>query len=157
MARLRVIAELWDLKDTKEDLGAQIHKGEIGQALAYLDELDCSLKLYTLQEDADFLKPNYIGRLLSIGDISSDQKLYGLFQIEDPTTIGIITQWAAGTSSLYDGWNIGIVPRITCNKKMIDGELQITDILFQSFYLTNNSKKEFKIIEEIPDFQEFVS
>lgn len=40
---------------------------------------------------------------------------------------------------------------------MIDGELQITDILFQSFYLTNNSKKEFKIIEEIPDFQEFVS
>lgn len=156
MARLRVIAELWDLKDTKEDLGAQIHKGEIGQALAYLDELDCSLKLYTLQEDADFLKPNYIGRLLAI-DKSSNQKIYGLFQIEDPITIGIITQWAAGTSSLYDGWNIGIVPRITCNKKMIDGELQITDILFQSFYLTNNSKKEFKIIEEIPDFQEFVS
>lgn len=156
MARLRVIAELWDLKDTKEDLGAQIHKGEIGQALAYLDELDCSLKLYTLQEDADFLKPNYIGRLLTI-DESSDQKIYGLFQIEDPTTIGIITQWATGTSSLYDGWNIGIVPRITCNKKMIDGELQITDILFQSFYLTNNSKKEFKIIEEIPNFQEFVS
>lgn len=156
MARLRVIAELWDLKDTKEDLGAQIHKGEIGQALAYLDELDCSLKLYTLQEDADFLKPNYIGRLLTI-DESSNQKIYGLFQIEDPTTIGIITQWATGTSSLYDGWNIGIVPRITCNKKMIDGELQITDILFQSFYLTNNSKKEFKIIEEIPDFQEFVS
>lgn len=156
MARLRVIAELWDLKDTKEDLGAQIHKGEIGQALAYLDELDCSLKLYTLQEDADFLKPNYIGRLLVI-DESPDQKIYGLFQIEDPTTIGIITQWATGTSSLYDGWNIGIVPRITCNKKMIDGELQITDILFQSFYLTNNSKKEFKIIEEIPDFQEFVS
>lgn len=91
MARLRVIAELWDLKDTKEDLGAQIHKGEIGQALAYLDELDCSLKLYTLQEDADFLKPNYIGRLLII-DESSDQKIYGLFQIEDPTTIGIITQ-----------------------------------------------------------------
>lgn len=29
MARLRVIAELWDLKDTKEDLGAQIHKGKI--------------------------------------------------------------------------------------------------------------------------------
>ena len=156
MARLRVIAELWDLKNTKEDLGAQIHKGEIGQALAYLDELDCSLKLYTLQEDADFLKPNYIGRLLAI-DKSSDQKVYGLFQIEDPTTIGIITQWATGTSSLYDGWNIGIVPRITYNKKMIDGELQITDILFQSFYLTNNSKKEFKIIEEIPDFQEFVS
>lgn len=156
MARLRVIAELWDLKDTKEDLGAQIYKGEIGQALAYLDELDCSLKLYTLQEDADFLKPNYIGRLLVI-DESSDQKIYGLFQIEDPTTIGIITQWATGTSSLYDGWNIGIVPRITCNKKMIDGELQITDILFQSFYLTNNSKKEFKIIEEIPDFQEFIS
>ena len=156
MARLRVIAELWDLKDTKEDLGAQIHKGEIGQALAYLDELDCSLKLYTLQEDADFLKPNYIGRLLVINE-SSDQKIYGLFQIEDPTTIGIITQWATGTSSLYDGWNIGIIPRITCNKKMIDGELQITDILFQSFYLTNNSKKEFKIIEEIPDFQEFVS
>lgn len=156
MARLRVIAELWDLKNTKEDLGAQIHKGEIGQALAYLDELDCSLKLYTLQEDADFLKPNYIGRLLAI-DESFDQKVYGLFQIEDPTTIGIITQWATGTSSLYDGWNIGIVPRITCNKKMIDGELQITDILFQSFYLTNNSKKEFKIIEEIPDFQEFVS
>lgn len=157
MARLRVIAELWDLKDTKEDLGAQIHKGEIGQALAYLDELDCSLKLYMLQEDAEFLRPNYIGRLLSIDDTSSDQKLYGLFQIEDPTTIGIITQWAAGTSSLYDGWNIGIVPRITCNKKIIDGELQITDILFQSFYLTNNSKKEFKIIEEIPEFQEFVS
>lgn len=156
MARLRVIAELWDLKDTKEDLGAQIHKGEISQALTYLDELDCSLKLYTLQEDADFLKPNYIGRLLTI-DESSNQKIYGLFQIEDPTTIGIITQWAAGTSSFYDGWNIGIVPRITCNKKMIDGELQITDILFQSFYLTNNSKKEFKIIEEIPDFQEFVS
>ena len=156
MARLRVIAELWDLKDTKEDLGAQIHKGEIGQALAYLDELDCSLKLYTLQEDAAFLKPNYIGRLLTI-DESSDQKIYGLFQIEDPTAIGIITQWATGISSLYDGWNIGIVPRITCNKKMIDGELQITDILFQSFYLTNNSKKEFKIIEEIPDFQEFVS
>ena len=156
MARLRVIAELWDLKDTKEDLGAQIHKGEIGQALAYLDELDCSLKLYTLQEDADFLKPNYIGRLLTI-DESSDQKIYGLFQIEDPTTIGIITQWATGTSSLYDGWNIGIVPRITCNKKMIDGELQITDILFQSFYLTNNSNKDFKIIEEIPDFQEFIS
>lgn len=155
MARLRVIAELWDLKNTKEDLGAQIHKGEIGQALAYLDELDCSLKLYTLQEDADFLKPNYIGRLLAI-DESFDQKVYGLFQIEDPTTIGIITQWATGTSSLYDGWNIGIVPRITYNKKMIDGELQITDILFQSFYLTNNSKKEFKIIEEIPDFQEFV-
>lgn len=156
MARLRVIAELWDLKDTKEDLGVQIHKGEIGQALAYLDELDCSLKLYTLQEDADFLKPNYIGRLLAI-DESPNQKIYGLFQIEDPTTIRIITQWATGTSSLYDGWNIGIVPRITCNKKMIDGELQITDILFQSFYLTNNSKKEFKIIEEIPDFQEFVS
>lgn len=156
MARLRVIAELWDLKDTKEDLGAQIYKGEIGQALAYLDELNCSLKLYTLQEDADFLKPNYIGWLLAI-DESSDQKIYGLFQIEDPTTIGIITQWAVGTSSLYDGWNIGIVPRITCNKKMIDGELQITDILFQSFYLTNNSKKDFKIIEEIPDFQEFVS
>ena len=156
MARLRVIAELWDLKNTKEDLGAQIHKGEIGQALAYLDELDCSLKLYILQEDADFLKPNYIGRLLAI-DESSDQKIYGLFQIEHPTTMGIITQWATGTSSLYDGWNIGIVPRITCNKKMIDGELQITDILFQSFYLTNNSKKEFKIIEEIPDFQEFVS
>ena len=156
MARLRVIAELWDLKDTKGDLGAQIYKGEIGQALAYLDELDCSLKLYTLQEDVDFLKPNCIGRLLTI-DESSDQKIYGLFQIEDPTTIGIITQWATGTSSLYDGWNIGIVPRISCNKKMIDGELQITDILFQSFYLTNNSKKEFKIIEEIPDFQEFVS
>ena len=156
MARLRVIAELWDLKNTKEDLGAQIHKGEIGQALAYLDELDCSLKLYTLQEDADFLKPNYIGRLLAI-DESSDQKVYGLFQIEDPITIRIITQWATGISSLYDGWNIGIVPRITYNKKMIDGELQITDILFQSFYLTNNSKKEFKIIEEIPDFQEFIS
>lgn len=156
MVRLRVIAELWDLKNTKEDLGAQIHKGEIGQALAYLDELDCSLKLYTLQEDADFLKLNCIGRLLAINE-SSDQKVYGLFQIEDPTTIRIITQWATGTSSLYDGWNIGIVPRITCNKKMINGELQITDILFQSFYLTNNSKKDFKIIEEIPDFQEFVS
>ena len=156
MARLRVIAELWDLKNTKEDLGEQIVKGEIGQALAYLDELDCSLKLYILQEDADFLKPNCIGRLLAINE-SSDKKIYGLFQIEDPTTIGIITQWATGTSSLYDGWNIGIVPRITCNKKMIDGELQITDILFQSFYLTNNSKKEFKIIEEIPDFQEFIS
>lgn len=103
-----------------------------------------------------FIGKDSIGRLLAI-DESSDQKIYGLFQIEDPTTIGIITQWATGTSSLYDGWNIGIVPRITCNKKMIDGELQITDILFQSFYLTNNSKKEFKIIEEIPDFQEFVS
>ena len=45
MARLRVIAELWDLKNTKEDLGAQIHKGEISQALAYLDELDCSREL----------------------------------------------------------------------------------------------------------------
>lgn len=156
MARLRILAELWDLKDTRKDLGAQIRKGEMGPALARLDELDCSLKLYTLQEDADFLKPNYIGRLLTI-DESSDQKIYGLFQIEDPTAIAIITQWATGSSKLYDGWNIGIVPRITCNKKMINGELQITDILFQSFYLTNNSKKEFKIIEEIPDFQEFVS
>lgn len=157
MARLRVIAELWDLKDTREDLGAQIRKGEMGLALSRLDELDCSLKLYTLKDDAEFLKPNYIGRLLSIDDTTSDQKIYGLFQIEDPTAIAIITQWAAGTSSLYDGWNIGIVPRITCNKKMIDGELQITDILFQSFYLANNSKKEFKIIEEIPDFQEFIA
>jgi len=157
MARLRVIAELWDLKDAREDLGAQIRKGEISQALACLDELDCSLKLYTLKDDAEFLKPNYIGRLLSIDDTTSDQKIYGLFQIEDPTAIAIITQWAAGTSSLYDGWNIGIVPRITCNKKMINGELQITDILFQSFYLTNNSKKEFKIIEEISDFQEFIA
>ena len=100
MARLIFIAALWDLKDTKGELGAQKHKGEIGQALAYLDELDCSLKLYILQEDTDFLKPNYIGRLLAI-DESSDQKIYGIFQIEDPTTIGIITQWATGTSSLY--------------------------------------------------------
>lgn len=157
MARLRVIAELWDLKDTREDLEAQIRKEEISQALACLDELDYSLKLYTLKDDAEFLKPNYIGRLLSIDDTSPDQKIYGLFQIEDPTAIAIITQWATGSSKLYDDWNIGIVPRITCNKKMIDGELQITDILFQSFYLTNNSKKVFKIIEEIPDFEEFIS
>ena len=157
MARLRVIAELWDLKDTREDLGAQIRKGEMGPALSRLDELDCSLKLYTLKDDAEFLRQNYIGRLLSIDDTSPDQKIYGLFQIEDPTTIGIITQWATGSSKLYDDWNIGVVPEITCNKKMIDGELQITDILFQSFYLTNNSKKEFKIIEEIPDFQEFIA
>ncbi len=157
MARLRVIAELWDLKDSREDLGAQIHKGEMGLALSRLDELDCSLKLYTLKDDAEFLKPNYIGRLLSIDDTSSDQKIYGLFQIEDPTAIAIITQWATGSSKLYDDWNIGIVPRITCNKKMIDGELQIIDILFQSFYLTNNSKKAFKIIEEIPDFEEFIA
>lgn len=157
MARLRVIAELWDLKDTREDLGVQIRKGEMGLALSRLDELDCSLKLYTLKDDAEFLRQNYIGRLLAIDDTSPDQKIYGLFQIEDPTAIAIITQWATGSSKLYDGWNIGIVPRITCNKKMIDGELQITDILFQSFYLTNNSKKEFKIIEEIPDFQEFIA
>lgn len=157
MARLRVIAELWDLKDTREDLGAQIRKGEMSLALSRLGELDCSLKLYTLKDDAEFLKPNYIGRLLSIDDTSPDQKIYGLFQIEDPTAIAIITQWATGSSKLYDDWNIGIVPRITCNKKMIDGELQITDILFQAFYLTNNSKKVFKIIEEIPDFEEFIS
>lgn len=29
MARLRVIAELREFKDTKEDLGVQIHKGKI--------------------------------------------------------------------------------------------------------------------------------